>query len=61
MILPWRRRAAEAEQQLDEARQRRQNVDALVQQSRRVTSRMRQEIDKNGFTEMLINAMQRGT
>ena len=60
-MLPWRRRAAEAEQELAEAEKRRQNVDALVQQSRSVTNRMRQEIDKNGFTDMLIAAMQRGT
>ena len=60
-MLPWRRRAAEAEQELAEAEKRRQNVDALVQQSRSVTNRMRQEIDKNGFTDMLIAAIQRGT
>ncbi len=59
-MLPWRRRAVEAEQELAEAEKRRRNVDALVQQSRRVTSRMRQEIDKNGFTDLLIAAMQRG-
>lgn len=60
-MLPWRRRAVEAEQELVEAEDRRRNVDALVQHSRRVTNRMRQEIDKNGFTDMLIAAMQRGT
>lgn len=60
-MLPWRRRAVEAEQELAEAEKRRRSVDALVQESRRVSSRMRQEIDKNGFTDMLIAAMQRGT
>ena len=60
-MFPWRRRAAQAEHELAEAQKRRRNVDELVQQSRRVTNRMRNEIDKNGFTEMLIIAMQRGT
>lgn len=60
-MLPWRRRAVEAEQELAEAEDRRRNVDALVQQSRIVRSLLRQEIDKNGFTDMLIAAMQRGT
>ncbi|MCV7255705.1 hypothetical protein H7J86_26420 [Mycobacterium hackensackense] len=58
---PWRRRVAEAEQQLAEAQERKRGVDELVNQSRRVTNRMRQEIEKNGFTDLLTQAMQRGT
>ncbi len=58
---PWRRRAAEAERGLAEAEERKRGVDELVQQSRRVNTRLRQEIEKNGFTELLAAAMQKGT
>lgn len=59
MMWPWRRRAAEAERGLAEAEERKRGVDELVQQSRRVNTRLRQEIEKNGFTELMQAAMRR--
>lgn len=60
MMWPWQRRAVEAERQLAEAEDRKRGVDELVKQSRHAAVRLRQEIDKNGFTELLQAAMKRG-
>lgn len=55
---PWQR-AAEAEQRAEEAKRNRVAVDQLVEHSRNVTAEYRDAVRRNGFTEMLQQAMRR--
>lgn len=51
---PWRNhRLAEAREQEAEAEVRQRDAEKLAERSRAVTARLRGELDKNGFTELL--------
>lgn len=67
MMWPWQRHRAEvvqarsdradAVEQARAAEFRREAAERLAARSRSVTAKLRFEIDKNGFTEMLQHAM----
>lgn len=53
---PWKRRT-EVLRQLKEAEQRQKDAEKLITHSRKVTARLRAEVRKNHFGEMLQAAM----
>ena len=53
---PWSKRA-EVLQQLKEAEKRQKDAEKLITHSRKVTARLRAEVRKNHFGEMLQAAM----
>lgn len=69
MIFHWKRdkravveahkRADSADKAAEEAIVRRMAVDRLAAQSRRITKSLHDEVDKNGFTELLEKAWAR--
>lgn len=56
MKWPWSRRA-EVELQLAETEKRRRVAEQLAEHSVKVSQALRREIEKNGFTELLQQAM----
>lgn len=54
---PWKRRAEALRSQLKEADQRRKDAEKLITHSRKVTARLRAEVQKNHFGELLQAAM----
>lgn len=59
MKLSWKGRVAAARAKEAEADQRARSAERLVEQSRRTTSALRRELAKNGWTELLQQAMGR--
>lgn len=57
MRWPWRRGTHEAEQRLADAEKATSGIDDLVAYSREVNARLRQEVARNGFGELLQLAM----
>lgn len=56
MKWPWSKRA-EVLEQLAETEKRQKVAEALAEHSVKVTQALRREIEKNGFTELLQQAM----
>lgn len=54
---PWATRVADAVQQEAQAEDRRRSADQLVEQSRWVSASLRHELAKNGWTDLLQQAM----
>lgn len=56
---PWRRRIAEAERRLSEAEERTKGTDAIIRRSKEADAKLRMVVDRNGFGEALLVAMER--
>lgn len=56
---PWRRRIAEAEQRLSEAEERTKSTGGIIRQSQEADANLRTVVDRNGFGEALLAAMER--
>lgn len=56
---PWRRRLAEAEQRLSEAEERTKGTEEIIRRSQEADAKLRGVVDRNGFGEALLVAMER--
>lgn len=56
---PWRRRVAEAQRRLYEAEERTKGTEEIIRRSREADEKLRNVVDRNGFGEALLMAMER--
>lgn len=57
MKWPWKRRGEVLRRQVAETEKRQKLAEQLAEHSVRVSAALRREIEKNGFTELLQQAM----
>lgn len=54
---PWKRQLEQFDKKVEESRARRRAVEQLAEQARKASTSLSRKVDKNGFTDLLQQAM----